>query len=102
MADFVLSKRRAFVFALEDDPEKTYTLPSVSSLGFEDAQLLVKIDETKDIVKRGNMIRDFILKYVPELKEKNLGGMEYFELYSAYGMNEGKAKMGESKASQDS
>ena len=102
MADFVLTKRRDFVFALEDSPEKTYTIPAVSRLSFEDAQTLVKIDEQKDIVKRGNMIRDFILKHIPELADKGLSGMEYFELYRAYGLNEDRDKVGESKASQSS
>jgi hypothetical protein len=102
MADFVLKKRRTFVFALEDDPEKTYTLPALKSLSFEDAQLMTKIDDEKSIVKKGNLIKEFILKYAPELKGKTLGDMEFFEIFNAYGLNEGKAELGESKASQDS
>ena len=102
MADFTLKKRKAFVFALEDDPEVSYTLPALKSLSFEDAQTMTKIDEEKNIVKKGNLIRGFILKYAPELSSTGLGDMEYFEIFNAYGLNEGKGDLGESKASQDS
>ena len=102
MADFTLKKRKAFVFALEDNPEQTYTLPSLKNLSFEDAQTMTKIDEEKNIVKKGNLIRGFILKYAPALADKNISDMEYFEIFNAYGLNEGREELGESKASQDS
>ena len=49
MADFIMRKRRDFVFAIEDAPEQTFTLPALSSLGFEDAKLLTQINEAEDI-----------------------------------------------------
>ena len=101
-AAFTLKKRKDWSFALEDDPEKTYTLPALKSLSFEDAQLMTKIDDEKSIVKKGNLIKEFILKYAPELKGKTLGDMEFFEIFIAYGLNEGKAELGESKASRNS
>lgn len=102
MADFTLKRRKDFVFSLEDDPGKTYTLPALKSLSFEDAQIMTRIDEEKDLVKKGNLIRDFILKYAPDLEDADLGGMEYFEIFNAYGLNEGKEALGESKASSRS
>ena len=102
MADFIVRKRRDFVFALEDAPEQTFTLPALSSLGFEDAKLIVQVNEEKDIVRRGEIIRDFVLKYAPGLKDLQLGGMEYFEIYNAYRLAMGRNQMGESQASQDS
>ena len=50
MADFTLKKRKDFVFALEEDPEKTYTLPALKSLSFEDAGTMTKIDDEKQRV----------------------------------------------------
>lgn len=102
MADYILEKRKAFEFALEDAPEKTYSIPALKSLSFEDAQHLTKIDDEKNIVKRGRMIRDFILKFAPDLETMDLGDMEYFGIYNAYGASFNKTEMGESKASADS
>jgi len=98
---FTLRKRQAFMFALEDEPETTYSIPSLKSLSFEDAKAMTKIDDEEDIVKKGKLIRDFILKYAPGLKDKELCDMEYFEIFNAYGLNEGQG-LGESKASQNS
>lgn len=102
MADFTLKRHKDFIFALEDNPEKTYTLPALRSLSFEDAQAMTKIDEEDDIVKKGNLIRNFILKHAPELEDMNLGGMEFFEIFNAYGLSAGKDSLGESKASRRS
>ena len=102
MADFIVRKRRDFVFAVEDAPEQTFTLPALSSLDFEDAELLVKADAETNIVKRGKIIKNFVLKHVPELKDLGLSGMEYFEIYNAYGLAMGRNNLGESQASQDS
>ena len=102
MADFTLKRRKDFQFSLEDEPDKIYTLPALKSLSFEDAQAMAKIDDEEDLVKKGNLVRAFILKYAPELEEKNLGGMEFFEILNAYGLNEGRENLGESKASRRS
>lgn len=102
MTDFIVKKRRDFVFALEDAPDKTFTLPALSSLGFDDVALVTQANEEKDIVKRGALIQEFILKYAPGLADLGLGGMEYFEIYNAYGLAMGKKQLGESQASQDS
>lgn len=90
MADFVLSRKKDFTFALDSDGGKVYTLPPITSLPFEDVQLLTKANEETDFVKRGNMIKKFILEYAPELEEIGLGAMEYFDIYNAYGINYGK------------
>ena len=102
MADYIVRKRRDFVFAVEDAPDLTFTLPALSSLGFEDARLVVQADKEEDIVKRGKIIEEFILRHAPGLKDLGVSGMEYFEIYKAYGLAMGKNKLGESQASQDS
>ena len=102
MADFIVRKRRDFVFALEDAQEQTFTLPALSSLGFEEAKLLTQINEEKDIVKKGGLVEKFLLTYAPALKDMGLSGMEYFEIYNAYGLAMGRNKLGELQASQDS
>jgi len=50
--DFVLKKHRDFVFALEEEPEKTYTIPALRSLDFEEIQALTKIDDEKNLTKK--------------------------------------------------
>ena len=42
---FTLKKRQRFQFALEEDPGKVYSLPPLSSLSFEDAQLMSKLGD---------------------------------------------------------
>jgi len=100
MARFVLKKKECFEFALESNPDKVYTLPAIGSLGFDEGKALATIAEEKDMATQGNVIKNFILKYNPELEAENLGDMEYWEIYNAYGLDQGKANMGESQASQ--
>lgn len=101
MADFVLKKRRYFEFALEEDTEKIYRIPVLKSLELEEIQNLTEIDDEKDLTKKGNLIREFVFRYAPELKEKNLAGMQFFDIFNAYATNNGK-ELGESSASADS
>ena len=102
MADFKLKKRIDFTFALEGEEETVYTLPSLKSLSFEAAKEMASIDDEKDLVKKGEMIRDFIQQSVPALAEKDLGDMEYLEIFNAYAMHEGEGNLGELKASPSS
>ena len=102
MADFTLKSRKGFTFALEDEPEKTYSLPALSKLSFEEAQLMTKLGDEKTIVKQGELIKKFILAHVPELADKGLEDMEYYAIFDAYGTSEGKERLGESKASPNS
>lgn len=100
MADFIVRKRRDFVFAIDTAPEQTFTLPDINSFGFEDAKLLTQISEEKDIVNKGKLIEEFLLKFAPALKDMGLSGMEYFEIFNAYGLAMGRNKLGELQASQ--
>ena len=103
MADvFTLKKRQRFQFALEEDPSKVYSLPPLSSLSFEDAQLMAKLGDETTIVKQGEKIKKFILGKCPELDGKGLEDLEFYEILNAYAMSEGKDKLGESKASPNS
>ena len=101
MADFVLKKRKDFIFALEEEPEKTYIIPALRSLDFEEIQFLSKIDDEKNLTKKGNLIRDFILRHAPDLKDKGLAGMQYFDIYNAYALSNVQ-ELGESSASTGS
>lgn len=99
---FTLKKRQRFQFALEEDPGKVYSLPPLSSLSFEDAQLMAKLGDETTIVKQGEKIKKFILGKCPELEGKGLEDMEFYEIFNAYAMSEGNDKLGESKASRNS
>ena len=102
MADFVLKKRKDFTFALEENPETAYTIPALRSLSLEDAELMTKINDEKSVAKKGKMIREFIVRYAPELKEMEIGGMGWFDIFNAYALSQGEQDMGESKASRNS
>ena len=99
---FTLKKRQRFQFALEDDPDKVYSLPPLSSLSFEDAQLMSQLGDETTIITQGEKIKNFILSKCPELKNKGLEDMEYYEIFNAYGLSEGKGKLGESEALRNS
>ena len=99
---FILKKRQDFLFALEDHEDKVYHLPALKSLGFEEAKKLVAIDDEKDLIKKGESIRDFMNGMVPDLKDAGISDMEYLEIFNAYAMSEGREALGESKASPSS
>ena len=101
MADFVVRKRSGFVFAIEDAPEQTFTLPALSRLDFEDAKTIAQINDESDIVKRGKLVENFVLKHAPGLKGL-VTGMEFFEIFNAYSLAMGRKQLGESEASLDS
>lgn len=101
-ASFTLKKREDFTFALENEPDVIYTLPALKGFSFEEAQEMSKIDDEENLVKKGAMIRAFILRYAPQLEEKDLSDMEYLEIFNAFAMSEGRKELGESKASQTS
>lgn len=102
MADYIVRKQRGFTFALEGSPDKVYTLPALSQLSFAEAEMMRKIDQADDLEKRGKLIKDFVLTYAPDLKDAEIGDMEFFSIFNSYGLSEGKAKLGESSASADS
>lgn len=102
MADFIVRRRRDFVFAVEDAPEKTFTLPGPSSLSFEDAAITEPLNRETDIAKRGEIIKRFVLKFAPGLEALDIGDLDYVEIYNAYILAVGREKLGESTASQDS
>lgn len=100
MANFFIKKRKGFEFTIEDDPN-TYVIPAISGLSFEDVNLLTKADKEADLVKRGKVVKEFILKFAPELR--GLSDMIFFEIYNAYANYLGNSsQVGESQASQDS
>lgn len=101
-AAFTLKKRKDWSFALEDDPKKIYVLPALSGLSYEEAEKMKKIGSMTSITEQGPLIKEFILSYAPELAAKDLGDMEYYEIFNAYGLSEGREKLGESSASQNS
>ena len=90
------------MFALEEEPDVVYTLPALRSFSFDEAQEMKKIDDERNIVKKGGMIRAFVLRYAPELEKKKISDMEYLEIFNAFAMSEGRNELGESKASRNS
>ena len=102
MADFILKKPTAFSFALEEDEKTVYTLPPLKGFSFEEGRRMADIDDEEDNIKKGEMIRAFILEKIPALADKDISDMQYIEIFNAYASFEGRKELGESKASQNS
>lgn len=91
MADFVLKKRKDFVFEI-DGAKGQFTLPGRSSLSFDDVALFDRLRRTEaDTTQRGNIIKEFILKYAPGLEELDLADMAYLDIMQAYEIAQGRA-----------
>ena len=101
-ATFTLKQKKGWTFALDTDTKKVYTLPALSGLSFQEAERMKKIGSMTDITEQGPLITEFILSYAPDLEEMGLGDMEYYEIFNAYGLSEGREKLGESAASLNS
>ena len=102
MAEIInINKQEGFKFSFSEGGP-VYELPPLSALSFEEADLMTRLSDEKKITKQGPMVRDFILRHVPALKDLNLGDMVYYDIFNRYGLSQGKDKLGESKASRNS
>ena len=98
----VLKNDPGWEFALEEDEKKVYTLPPLSKLDYKEAEMMRRIGNEDDIEKQGKAIKEFILRHVPELKDKDIGDMGYAAIFNEYALSQGRDKLGESSASQNS
>ena len=89
MADYIVKKHASFVFAFEGDEGKQFSLPSAHSLSFDDTDFLASIKE-KDIREQCEGMKEFVLRYNPELKERDIGDMEYIFILRAYLESQGQ------------
>ena len=101
-ANFTLKIQKDWSFSLEDYPDEVYTLPAMSKLSYEEADMMKRLSEQTDVTEQGPMVKTFILTYAPGLEGKGIGDMGYYEIFNAYALAQGKDKLGESKALQDS
>lgn len=99
---FVLKNDPGWEFAMEEDEKKVYTLPPLSKLDYKEAEMMRRIGNEDDIEKQGKAIKEFILRHVPELKDKDIGDMGYAAIFNEYALSQGRDKLGESSASQNS
>ena len=58
--------------------------------------MMANFADGKTIVEQGGRIKEFILKHVPELADKGLCDMEYYEILNAYIEFGKKENLGES------
>jgi hypothetical protein len=99
---FVLKNDPGWEFALEEDPGKVYTLPPLSKLDYQEAEMMRQIGKEDNLEKQGKAIKEFVLKHVPELQSKEIGDMGYAAIFNEYALSQGRDKLGESSASQNS
>lgn len=88
MADYIIKKHASFQFAFEGGG-KTYELPAAQSLTFEDADFFFAI-RNKSVREQCEGCKEFVIRYNPELKDKDIGDMEYLYLLRAYIESQGK------------
>ena len=98
----IITLAEGWPFAFASDPDTVYELPALSQLSYEEAKEMQEIGSMTDITEQGPLIKEFILSYAPDLEEMGLGDMEYYEIFNAYGLSEGREKLGESAASLNS
>lgn len=82
MADYIIKKRNDFRFAFEGG-EETYSLPPVSMLSFETVEKFGKIKDMS-LKEQGELCKEFVNEYCPDLKGKEIGDMEYLYILQAY------------------
>ena len=92
MADYIIKKRNAFRFAFEG-AEEVFELPPVSMLSFETVERFGKI-KTMSLKEQGALCKEFVEEYAPELKNKQIGDMEYLYILQAY-LKSQEAEVGE-------
>lgn len=91
----IIGAAEPFSFQLQGHPEKTFVIPPISCVGYKDVELFNKINDEEDFEKRGELVKSFILKYAPEVEDLVAGEMMYFEIFNAYGLEQGKNNLGE-------
>ena len=89
MADFVLKKKKAFLFQIEGN-RTTYSIPAVSKLPIADVEDFQKIQQV-DLAEQMEIAKEFVLKYNPELEEADIGASEYLEIFGAYAKSQNNA-----------
>lgn len=99
---FTLQTARRWEFALEEEPDKVYSLPALDALSYEEGEKMRELGKIEKLTKQGPEIKAFILRHCPALEEKNLGDMQYYVIFNAWALSEGENKLGESKASRNS
>lgn len=69
---------------------KEYKIPQVKGLGIDDFAQLVKYNETKDVIEKIKICKEFFLALAPDLEDEKIGDVEYFQIFQDY--NEAKTK----------
>ena len=61
-----------------------YSIPAPVNLDLDDAEAMMRFNESKDAKEKGTICRSFLLKYAPELINEQLADIEYFLIFSDY------------------
>lgn len=99
MANYKILKLKPFVI---EGANRTYEIPAMNSLNFDQGAEIALIQDENDFKKRWRKIKKFLLDMAPELESEGLADIEYVTIYSsydAYNRNANAAETGESSAS---
>lgn len=71
-------------YVIKGKKGKEYKIPQVHGLDIDDFALLVKYNETDDVIEKIKICKEFFLKIVPELEDEKIGDVEYFQIFQDY------------------
>lgn len=63
---------------------KEYKVPQLNGLGIDEFAILVRYNETVNLVEKIRICKEFFLSIVPELESEKIGDVEYFKIFQDY------------------
>ena len=78
----IAKERKPYIITGRNGTE--YQIPEPSCLDLDDAEALIEFNESKDAKRKGEICKQLILKYAPELVNENIGDVEYFMIFQDY------------------
>lgn len=86
---YSIKKRAPFVIEGE---KGNYTIPPISTLGMAEMGPIMELKPDTPVPERVAVIKAFLLKMAPGLKNEELGDYGYAQLYQAYEKEMGLGK----------
>jgi hypothetical protein len=90
MPAFTLKKHVDFTFDIEG-VDGEFTIPALGSLTADAMQIVQNIAEAKEVAKKTELVKEFLLGYCPQLKECGIGDTDYSIIFNAYEQSQAQA-----------
>ena len=63
---------------------KEYKIPQAYGLSIDEFAILVRYEETDDLVEKVKICKEFFLTIAPKLEDEKIGDVEYFKIFEDY------------------